>query len=41
MVADKGLNLFDKCATEDRTPTKINKNGAVGKVRILVELGML
>ena len=24
-----------------RTPTKINKNGAVAKVRILVELGIL
>ena len=25
----------------DRMPTKINKNGAVAKVRILVELGIL
>ena len=25
----------------DRTPTKINKNGAVAKVRLLVELGIL
>ena len=27
--------------TDDRTPTKLNKNGAVAKVRILVELGIL
>ena len=26
---------------KDRTPTKINKNGAVAKVRILVELEIL
>ena len=72
-MTDKGLNLFDDCATEcvylcpqeedctsssrgcskiytsgtlansqtDRAPTKINKNVAIVKVRILVEIRIL
>ena len=51
IAADKGLNLFDDCAAgtpgtianlqTDRALTKINKNGAVVRLRILVELGIL
>ena len=39
--AQKEKCNYSKFTERQRMPTKINKNGAVAKVRILVELGML
>ena len=46
-MEDKDLNLFEECAAicvhmspianSQKTPTKINKNGGIAKVRILVD----
>ena len=35
------VHIWHHSKFKDRTPTKINKNGAVAKVRILVELEIL